>query len=210
MEFLKEWKNNQIRKALPGKDFYKLIIAAVIIGALMVIFNLPESDYVIYDGAVDEKTGVVGLSGEYNGMSVLYMYTQDGEVIGEFSLHEKGTRAQFNRIYSEDGSFKFYYHHQRKLYTIDVEGRIIDEETLSSNDYWERISAWSGWKSSDGKMVYSCNKTKYIYDDSNYFSLKFGKGDRNFSIEGPDDEIKKLWTSDMRDADRQFDSFVEP
>ena len=209
MELLKEWGNIQKKRIIPDKSIFILIAIACLVCILMITFDLPEDEYMIYDGSVDDNTGIIMLSGEHCGLSVIYMYTPDGDKIGEFSMGEKGTRPQFNRVYTEDGNFKFFYHHSQKLYTINTSGKIIDEETLSSNKYWNQKNTWFGWETSDQGLVYSHNGVSYIYNNSSYFKLKFNIENRTFSITDSNGKRTELWTSEMRDTDKYFESLTK-
>lgn len=185
----------------PQKGFWKIVIVTVAVFLLIAVFNLPERYYIIYDGAVDYETGVICLSGESNGISIVYMYSAEGDVIGKFAFPDKGTRSQFNRVYSDNGSFKFFYQHQKKLYTVDTDGNIIAEEQLQSNDFWKSKEPWENWSKDGNTYFYECNGVRYEYDNSNYFELKFTSKNREFRIILPDGKVKLLWDSSLRDEE---------
>lgn len=83
MALLREWFELKKERAFPKKFPYQVIIAVAVFALLMAVFNLPEKNYRIYDGAVSEETGTVFLSAQYGGKSVLYIYSAEGECIGE-------------------------------------------------------------------------------------------------------------------------------
>ena len=62
MALLREWFELKKERAFPKKFPYQVIIAVAGFALLMAVFNLPEKNYRIYDGAVSEETGTVFLS----------------------------------------------------------------------------------------------------------------------------------------------------
>ena len=58
MAFLKEYAEMQRQRILPQKGFWKIAIVTVAVVLLIAVFNVPERYYIIYDGAVDNETGV--------------------------------------------------------------------------------------------------------------------------------------------------------
>ena len=206
MSLLREWFELKKERAFPQKFPYQVIIAVAVFALLMAIFNLPEKNYRIYDGAISEETGTVFLSAQYGGKSVLYIYSAEGECIGEYCFVEKLARSQFNRVFRKDGYFWLYSQDQGVLYRLDDAGKVQETEKLNSDscDYYESIDTWIGWEKNKNIYSIEMNGILYEYNDSDYFSLKFGKSDRNFSITKANGKTCRLWDSSIRDTERVF------
>ena len=210
MALLREWFELKKERAFPKKFPYQVIIAVAVFALLMAVFNLPEKNYRIYDGAVSEETGTVFLSAQYGGKSVLYIYSAEGECIGEYCFVEKLARSQFNRVFRKDGFFWLYSQDQGVLYKLDDAGKVQEAEKLNSEtcDYYESLDTWVGWEKNKNKYSVEINGILYEYNDSDYFSLKFKGDDRTFTVTDSDKSLRLVWDSSVRDNDREFETLT--
>ncbi len=200
MTLIKEWFALKKDRAFTKHHKRLFITILAIFVLLIVLFDLPDRNYRIYDAAISPETGTVVASAQHGKRALLYVFSSDSSETHIYTFADGLGKSILNRVFWDDGRFVLYSESDAALYNLDEIGNVTEVRKLSSDecDKYRDLDRWNGWEI-DGN-VYSCTQNGYScrYDDSDYLTLKLKKGQRKLSLEDADGDEFILWQSSER------------
>lgn len=167
----------------------KEIIAFLIALAIFLVFFLGYPSGEIASACVDNATGNLAffIPGIY---PEVWVYDNTGNFIYRKVFESNG---KVGRVWYEDQILHIVFDNTKKIIKLSPEGVILDETSCS--DLSEH-PAWSQeWKKRGNRYIIVWNDVTYMYDYSNYFSLRFGNARRTISVTKQTGEKLIIWQS---------------